>query len=40
VRLHKRARIVDFGWTLTYVTLLLPRLRFSGDCEANVAVHV
>ncbi len=25
VRLHKRARIVDFGWTLTYVTLLLPR---------------
>jgi hypothetical protein len=25
VRLHKRARIVDFGWILAYVALLLPR---------------
>ncbi len=25
VRLHKRARIVDFGWILTYVALLLTR---------------
>ncbi len=25
VRLHKHARIVDFGWILAYVALLLPR---------------